>query len=92
MYSIEYSNRYKKSYKLAVKRGLDVNILNNVVKTLAEGKKLDKQYKDHGLTGDLKGFRECHIQSDWLLIYQIIDGTCVLYLLDTGTHADLFGK
>ena len=92
MYSIEYSNRYKKSYKLAVKRGLDVKILNNVVKALAEGKKLDKKHKDHGLTGDLKGFRECHIQSDWLLIYQIIDDTCVLYLLDTGTHADLFGK
>ncbi len=92
MYSIEYSNRYKKSYKLAVKRGLDVNILNNVVKALAEGKKLDKKHKDHSLTGDLKGFRECHIQSDWLLIYQIIDDTCVLYLLDTGTHADLFGK
>lgn len=92
MYSIEYSNRYKKSYKLAAKRGLDVNILNNVVKKLAEGKKLDKKHKDHGLTGYLKGLRECHIQSDWLLIYQIIDDTCVLYLLDTGTHADLFGK
>ena len=92
MYSIEFSNRYKKSYKQAVKRGLDVSLLNNVVKTLASGKKLDEKYKDHDLHGDLKGFRECHIQPNWLLIYRIINKTCVLYLLDTGTHADLFGR
>ena len=92
MYSIEYSNRYKKSYKLAVKRGLDVSALNSVVKTLAEGKKLGAKHKDHDLKGDLAGFRECHIQPDWLLIYRIINKTCVLYLLDTGTHADLFGR
>lgn len=92
MYSIEYSNRYKKSYKLAVKRGLDVSVLNSVVKTLAEGKRLDAKHKDHDLKGDLAGFRECHVQPDWLLIYRIINKTCVLYLLDTGTHADLFGR
>ena len=92
MYSIEYSNRYKRSYRLAVKRGLDVGVLNNVVKTLAEGKKLGENHKDHELKGKLSGFRECHIQPDWLLIYRIINKTCVLYLLDTGTHADLFGR
>ena len=92
MYSIEYSNRYKKSYKLAVKRGLDVSLLNSVVKTLSEGKKLGEKHKDHELKGEFVGFRECHIQSDWLLIYRIINKTCVLYLLDTGTHVDLFGK
>lgn len=92
MYEIEFSNRYKKSYKLAIKRGLDVNLLNDVVKTLAEGKKLDNKYKDHGLDGEFKGFRECHIQPNWLLIYRIINTTCVLYLLDTGSHTDLFGK
>ena len=92
MYSIEFSNRYKKSYKLAVKRGLDVSLLNKVIKTLAEGKKLDAKYQDHGLRGNLYGFRECHIQPDWLLIYRIINKTCVLYILDTGSHSDLYGK
>lgn len=92
MYSIEFSNRYKKSYKLAVKRGLDVSLLNKVIKTLAEGKKLDAKYQDHGLKGNLYGFRECHIQPDWLLIYRIINKTCVLYILDTGSHSDLYGK
>lgn len=92
MYSIEYSNRYKKSYKLAVKRGLDVSLLNSVVKTLAEGKRLSEKHKDHELKGEFVGFRECHIQPDWLLIYRIINKTCVLYLLDTGTHVDLLGK
>lgn len=92
MYSIEYSNRYKKSYKLAIKRGLDVGELNRIVKTLAEGKKLESKHKDHDLKGDFAGFRECHVQPDWLLIYRIINKTCVLYLLDTGTHADLFGR
>ena len=92
MYSIEFSNRYKKSYKLAVKRGLDVSLLNKVIKTLAEGKKLDAKYQDHGLRGNLNGFRECHIQPDWLLIYRIINKTCVLYILDTGSHSDLYGK
>lgn len=92
MYSIEFSNKYKKSYKLAIKRGLNVDLLNSVVKELAEGRKLDEKYKDHSLSGKLRGFRECHIQADWLLIYRIIDRKCLLYLLDTGTHADLFGK
>lgn len=63
-----------------------------MIKTLAEGKKLDAKYQDHGLKGNLYGFRECHIQPDWLLIYRIINKTCVLYILDTGSHSDLYGK
>ncbi|MBR4135761.1 MAG: type II toxin-antitoxin system YafQ family toxin [Bacteroidales bacterium] len=50
------------------------------------------KYKEYSLTGKLRGVRECHIQADWLLIYRIIDRKCLLYLLNTGTHADLFGK
>lgn len=92
MYSIEISTSYKKSYKLAEKRGLNMDLLDEVVKKLAEGKKLEAKYKDHELQGNLKGFRECHIQTNWLLIYRIIGKICVLYLLDTGTHADLYGK
>ncbi len=92
MYTLEFSTSYKKSYKLAEKRGLDMKLLDEVVKKLAEGKKLEAKHKDHELHGTLKGFRECHIQSNWLLIYRIIGKKCVLYLLDTGTHADLYGK
>lgn len=90
MYAIEFSNRYKKSYKQAVKRGLDVNLLNDVVKQLANGKKLDPKHKDHQLTGNYKDYRECHIQFDWLLVYRIVRKRCVLYLLDTGTHEEVF--
>ena len=90
MYAIEFSNRYKKSYKQAVKRGLDVKLLNDVVKQLSDGKKLDPKHKEHQLTGNYKDYRECHIQFDWLLVYRIVRKRCVLYLLDTGTHEEIF--
>ena len=89
MYSIEYSNKYKKSYHQAKKRGLDISLLDNVVKQLAEGKTLDPKHKDHKLTGNYKDFRECHIQFDWVLVYRIVRKRCYLYLLDTGTHQDV---
>ena len=90
MYRIEFSNRYKKSYKMAMKRGLDTNLLDSVVKQLVEGKILDPKYHDHQLTGKYKAYRECHIQFDWLLVYRIVRKKCVLYLLDTGTHEEIF--
>ena len=90
MYTIEFSNRFKKSYKLAKKRGLDTRQLDSVVKDLAEGKTLAPKYKDHQLTGEYKAYRECHIQFDWLLVYRIVRNKCVLYLLDTGTHEEIF--
>ena len=89
MYSIEYSNKYKKSYHQAKKRGLDTGLLDDVVKQLAEGKTLDPKHKDHKLTGNYKDFRECHIQFDWVLVYRIVRKRCYLYLLDTGTHQDV---
>ncbi|MBR6844961.1 MAG: type II toxin-antitoxin system YafQ family toxin [Bacteroidales bacterium] len=91
-YRIEYSTTFKRSYKLAQKRGLPMDALNNVVRSLAEGDKLDAVYRDHALTGQYKGCRECHIQPDWLLIYRIKERLEILNLVDTGTHADLFGK
>ena len=90
MYSIEYSNKYKKSYHQAKKRGLDIGLLDAVVKQLAEGKTLDPKHKDHKLTGNYKDFRECHIQFDWVLVYRIVRKRCYLYLFDTGTHEDVF--
>ena len=90
MYKVDFSNQFKKSYKLAQKRGLPIDRLLEVIKVLASGKDLDFKYKDHALTGNYKGFRECHILPDWLLIYKIEKNRCILYLLSTGTHADLF--
>ncbi len=90
MYKIKFTTAYKKSYKLMKKRGLDLNLLNQVVNTLAQGKLLDPIYKDHELRGKFKGFRECHIKPDWLLIYYIEEQILTLILVDTGSHSDLF--
>ena len=89
-YRIEYSNTFKRSYKRAQKRGLPMNELNNVVRTLAEGRMLAAKYRDHALTGQYKSCRECHIQPDWLLIYRIQERLEILDLINTGTHADIF--
>lgn len=87
---VKYSNKFKKSLRLSAKRGLDISLLENVVVKLKNQLPLDAKYKDHALKGSLNGFRECHIQSDWLLIYLIEDDILTLTLVDTGTHADLF--
>ncbi|MBO7175694.1 MAG: type II toxin-antitoxin system YafQ family toxin [Spirochaetaceae bacterium] len=89
-YEIKPSHTFKKELKQAQKRGLDISKLISVVNTLAEGKTLEAKYKDHALTGNYKGYRECHIQPDWLLIYQYDHTDLYLYLVRTGTHSDLF--
>jgi len=91
MLSIETSHVYKKGYRRAIKRGLPIEELNEVVLKLANQEVLSEKHKDHSLSGKYVGFRECHIQPDWLLIYRIDNGRLVLYLFDTGTHSDLFG-
>ena len=90
MYKIKFTSSYKKSYKLIQRRGLDIQLLDNVIDLLREGKKLPAKYKDHSLNGKFKNFRECHIQPDWLLIYLIEEDIITLTLVDTGTHSDLF--
>lgn len=87
---VKYSGRFKKSLRLAVKRGLDISLLEQVVEKLKAGIPLDAKHKDHPLSGYYKGHRECHIQPDWLLIYYIEADILTLTLVDTGTHADLF--
>ncbi len=91
MLSIETSKIYKKAYNRAIKRGLPIEKLNEVVFMLANQQELPEKYKDHNLKGKYAGYKECHIQSDWLLIYKIEYNRLVLFLLDTGTHSDLFG-
>lgn len=90
MLLITRSNRFVKDLRLAIKRGFDVQKLNEVVSTLASQKKLDPKYKDHPLLGNYEDFRECHIEPDWLLIYRIDEEELELYLFRTGTHSDLF--
>ena len=89
---IVVTNQFRKDYKQAMKRGLKIELLDNVVRLLADGKSLPESNRDHPLTGNWVGHRECHIQPDWLLIYRIENEVLILTLSRTGTHADLFGK
>ncbi len=90
MYEIKFTNAFKKSYKLMKKRGHNIDLLDDVINTLRQGRKLDDKYHDHALTGNYQGFRECHIKPDWLLIYLIENDILTLTLVNTGSHSDLF--
>lgn len=72
------------------KRGLDIRLLDNVIDMLRQGQTLDIKYRDHALTGNYEGYRECYIKPDWLLIYYIENDILTLTLSDTGSHSDLF--
>lgn len=89
---VVWTSRFKKDYKIALKRNLNIDLLDNTIRMLATGKTLSDEYNDHQLTGSLKNYRECHIQPDWLLMYRIERDILVLSLQRTGTHADLFSK
>ena len=91
-YIVKYTSAFKKDYKLAIRRGLKISLLEQVVTSLAMGEALPEQNHDHDLSGNWLGHRECHILPDWLLIYRIEDDVLVLTLTRTGTHSDLFGK
>jgi len=90
-YLVKFTSHFKKDYKLAIKRGLKIELLDQVILTLAAGAPLPETNKDHGLVGQWRYFRECHIQPDWLLIYRIESDDLVLTLTRTGSHSDLFG-
>ena len=91
-YELILTGKFKKSLKLAKKRGLDLNLLDKVITMLQNDIPLEEKYRDHELKGKYQGFRECHIQPDWLLVYRIEDDVLVLTLTRTGTHRDLFGE
>ena len=88
-YAVRLTSRYKKSLKKMLKRGKDIKKIVAVVEMLAKGESLPPQYKDHALVGDLIGTRDCHIENDWVLLYQIKNDILILTLVDTGTHSDL---
>lgn len=91
-YTVKATTQFKKDYKMAMKRGAKMELLDDVIAALATGKALLERHKDHALTGNWAGHRECHILSDWLLIYRIEDNVLILTLARTGTHSDLFDK
>ena len=94
MRTIVLSGQYKKDLELARKRNLPEDELNKVIFNLANDISLPQENKDHALSGNLAGFRECHIKPDWLLIYGKEDNgeLHILNLVRTGTHSDLFKK
>ena len=89
-YQVKESTRFRREYRKMVKRGYDMNPLDEVVEMLESGLSLLPRHNDHALTGNFKGFRECHITPDWLLIYRIETDVLILVLQRTGTHSDLF--
>ena len=90
MLDVRYSARFKKDYKTVVKRGYNPRLLQDVLEILCSEQPLPPKYKDHNLTGNYDGHRECHITPDWLLIYKIERETVTLLLTRTGSHSDLF--
>lgn len=87
-YSIRYSTQYKKDRKNL--NNDELNLSDKIVEKLARGEVLDEIYKDHSLSGDFKGFRECHIKSNLLLVYRIFESELLLARL--GTHQAIFKK
>lgn len=90
MLKIRYTSKFKKDYKTIIKRGYNPELLTNVLDIICKEQPLPKEYKDHNLTGNYVGFKECHITPDWLLIYKIEKDILTLTLTRTGTHSDLF--
>jgi len=90
-YEVISTGRFKKDLKLMVKRGIKMDLLEEVVGQLADGKELPEKNKDHALTGNWVSHRECHVLPDWLLIYKVEEDCLVLTLTRTGSHSDLFG-
>lgn len=90
MLNVVLSNQFKKDLKLFQKRGFNIDLLTEVVDKLANGEELPPKNRDHYLSGEYAGYRECHIQPDWLLVYRIEESGVLLFLFRTGTHSDLF--
>ena len=90
MRSIQFTSKMKRDVKRARKRGKDISKMTDALDWLASENQMPEKYKDHPLKGEMQGFRECHIEPDWLLIYKIDREELVLLAVGTGTHSDLF--
>ena len=89
-YKIKYTRQFKKDLKLAKKQGKDIEKLFDIIEKLANDEILEEKYRDHLLSGNFKGTRECHIEPDFLLIYEKFEDILVLSLVRIGSHSDLF--
>ena len=89
-YHVRPTNKFQKDLKRVQRRGYDLSLLTEILKKLANGESLPEKNRDHLLTGNFSGCRECHITPDWLLVYEIYEEELLLYLTRTGTHSDLF--
>jgi mRNA interferase YafQ len=92
MLEIVFTNKMKRDAKLMKKRGKDMSKLTETLRLLASRAPIPERYKDHQLSGNLKDFRECHIEPNWLLMYQIFKDKLILSASGTGTHSDLFSE
>lgn len=90
MYEIRPTAKFQKDLKRIYKRGYDISLLTDIIKKLAAGYTLSRRNKDHQLSGDYSGYRECHITPNWLLIYEVSQDKRILFLIRTGAHGDLF--
>lgn len=90
MYQIKFTSAYKKSYRLLIKRGFDITLLDEVIEKLANGHPLEPKYKNHVLRGKFNGICECHIKPNWLLLYKIEDDILILTIINSGNHSDIF--
>jgi len=90
MYKVVHATGYKRGLRRIIKRGKDITKLEKAIDILASGEKLPPEYLDHPLKGEYTGYRECHIEDDWLLVYKKDNGLLILLLSRTGTHQDLF--
>lgn len=93
MLKLEFTGRFKKDYKTMIKRGVNPKKLEELLVLLCNEQTLPESYRDHNLVNsrNYKDMRECHIEPNWLLVYQIVNDTLILKLIRTGTHSDLFG-
>jgi mRNA interferase YafQ len=89
--NVRYRNQFKRDYRLMMKRRKNIDVLDKIILELAAPRALPESMRDHELTGNLRGYRECHIEPDWLLVYsyETVDGDEQLLLVRTGSHADI---
>ena len=90
MLTLKTTSKFRKDYKRMKKRGYDLARLEEIIDQLLRGETLAPKHRDHELIGDYAGFSECHVQPDWLLVYEIDQDVLVLTAFRTGTHSDLF--
>lgn len=88
MRRLRRTSQFKRDVKRQIKRGKNLNMLRIVITSLADVRTLGKSYRDHALIGGYRGSRECHLEPDWLLIYEVTGDE--LILIRTGSHSDLF--